>query len=174
MTAFSDTMTLAEARDQLRQLAYEGTDCPCCTRRVRVYRRKLSSVAARGVAALYKSATLDWAHMPTVAREHLADVQGQGGYVVLSHHWGLLEEEIRRRPDGGRTGYWRVTALGALWLRGEESVPMFADIYDGRCLRLHGDLVTVQDVLGQHFSFSELMHPGAADGAQIDLFKEAA
>lgn len=167
---FSDSMTLGEARSQLRELAYGGTRCPCCTRNVRVFRRKLTSVAARAIVALYEEHTLSYGHMQDVARKRLPDVAGQAGYLLLSQHFGLIEEERRRRPDGGRVGYWRVTPLGAAWLRGEETVPLYADIYDGRCLGLHGDLVTVQDVLGSHFNFAELVGAKPSTQVAIDPF----
>lgn len=167
---FSDRMTLAEARPILRALAHDGANCPLCHRRVKIYARKLTSVAARTVAALYKEHSLSWGHVADVARKHLADVQSQGGYLTLAHNWGLIQEERRRGSDGGRTGYWRVTPLGAAWLRGEETVPLYADIYDGRCLGLHGDLVTVQDVLGSHFNFAELVGAKPSSQLAIDPF----
>lgn len=172
---FHGAMSLNLARELLREQADDGTDCPLCTQRVKVYRRKLTSVAARAVAALYQEHTLDWGHMGDVARKHLPDVANQGGYLVLGQHWGLIEEEARRRDDGGRTGWWRVTALGALWLRGEESVPKYARIYNGRCLGLHGDLVSAEDVLGEGFDFGHLVRavtPVAERAAGADPFNQ--
>lgn len=177
MSAFHDGMTLRDARDQLRELAYDGTDCPCCRQRVKVYRRKLTSVAARAVAALYEHHRFEYAHVGDLARRHLPDAAHQGGYLVLAQHWGLIEEERhRRRDDGGRAGWWRVTALGALWLRGEEQVPMYAHVFDGRCLGLHGDLIAARDVLGEHFDFAQLVRSTApaADRGSDQMALEAA
>lgn len=154
---FRPTMTLVEARDMLRGRADDGETCPCCTQNVKVYRRKLTSVAARAVLALWEESGRAYGHMGDIARKQLPDVAHQGGYLVLGHHWGLIEEERRVRPDGGRTGWWRVTALGELWLREQETVPKYARVYDGRCLGLHGDLVTVRDALGEGFDFGHLV-----------------
>jgi hypothetical protein len=154
---FRPAMALVEARELLRGLADDGSTCPCCTQRVKVYRRNLTSVAARAVLALYEECGRGWGHMGDVARKRLADVAHQGGYLVLAQHWGLIEEDTRKRSDGGRQGWWRVTALGELWLRGEEPVPKYARVYNGRCLGLHGDLVTVRDALGEGFDFGHLV-----------------
>jgi hypothetical protein len=159
---FHPAMSLAEARDRLRPLAEAGGEhCPCCTQMVRVYRRKLTSVAVRALVALYTDHGCEYGHLPTVARRHLRDVAHQGGYLALSAHWGLMEDERHRRPDGGRAGLWRVTALGEAWLTGEATVPLYARIYDGRCLALDGDSVGVRDILGSEFSFAELMRSSA-------------
>lgn len=165
------TSTVAEAQDWLREHLEEGARCPCCKQLARTYRRKMTSVAARAVAALYQEHHLDYGHLPTVARKHLADVQGQGGYLVLGAHWGLIEPEHRRRDDGGRTGYWRVTLHGEQWLLGETTVPEYARIYDGRCLGLSGALIRREDALGQGFDFGHLMRtPAPAGDDQAQLF----
>jgi hypothetical protein len=72
-------------------------------------------------------------------------------------HWGLIEEEKTRREDGGRAGWWRITPLGVQWLRNQTSVPRYAHIYDGRCLRLSGPPLTVADAVKQKFDLRELM-----------------
>lgn len=172
---FHGAMSLNLARELLEQRADDGLDCPCCTQRVKVYRRRLTAVAARAVAALYQEHTLSWGHMGEVARKHLRDVAHQGGYLVLGQHWGLIEEDPRKRSDGGRQGYWRVTPLGADWLRGEDTVPKYARVFNGRCLGLHGDLVTVTDVLGEGFDFGHLVRavtPRAERQHDLPLFPD--
>lgn len=155
---FTDDMTLGEARDALRELAmHGGAKCPCCRQLAKVYRRNLTSVAARAVTALYRDHGLTFGHMPTVARHRLPDVAHQGGYLVLGAHWDLIEEERELRPDGGRAGWWRVTDLGEAWVRGHATVPKYAHVYDGRCLRVDGEQVTIEDALGARFSYAELM-----------------
>jgi hypothetical protein len=171
---FPDEMPLGEARDVLRGLADEGHDCPVCKQLVKVYRRKLTKVAARAVVALYADHGLDFAHLPTVAQRRLPEVAHQGGYLVLAAHWSLISEERHLRPDTGRAGYWRVTALGEQWLRGEVTVPKYARLYDGRCLGLDGDLVAASEVLGERFDFAELMRERAEHGADplfVDRFQ---
>jgi hypothetical protein len=169
---FHGAMSLAEARERLQPLAEaKGAACPCCTQMVRVYARKLTSVPVRALVGLYIDHGLEYGHLPTVAEHHLAGQAHQGGYLALSAHWGLMEDERHRRPDGGRAGIWRVTPEGESWLRGESSIPMYARIYNGRCLGLTGDLVAIGDVLGAAFSLSELLgSSGRAADVPAPLF----
>lgn len=167
VTDFTDDMALGDARAGLRELAMNGgAKCPCCRQLAKVYRRNLTSVAARAVGALYRDHGRDFGHMPSVARRHLRDVAHQGGYLVLGAHWGLIEEERELRPDGGRTGWWRITDLGEAWVRGHAAVPKYAHVYDGRCLKVDGDPVTIEDALGEKFSYAELM--GLEDEAKVE------
>lgn len=162
---FKPDMTLATARDVLRPLALgKGAECPCCTQNVKVYRRKLTSVAARAVIALWREHGTDFGHLPRVVRKHMPDVAHQGGYLTLPAHWGLIEDESGlRREDGGRTGYWRVTALGVDWVEGRTAVPAYANVFNGKRLgALYGPPADVYDALGKHFSYSELMRAGGA------------
>lgn len=171
---FPDDLTLGQARARLEPLASVGVDCPCCRQHVRVYRRKLTSVAARAVAALYREHATGYGHMAAVARKHLPDVASQGGYLVLGEHWGLIEaEKTVRRDRGARSGFWRVTPLGEAWLAGETSVPLYARIYNGRCLALEGEMVGREQALGEHFDFVALM-ANRAPRSQGLLFQEAA
>lgn len=154
---FTDSMTLAEARDLLRSLVDAGARCPCCTQTVKVYRRPLSHVAARTLIALYQHAGDDYAHVPTLLAKHLPDIAHQGGYATLSAHWKLIEEAPVRRDDNGRAGCWRITKLGRSFVRNWTTVPKYAHIYDGRLLRLSGPPITIDDALGTKFSYAELM-----------------
>jgi hypothetical protein len=158
MAEFHDNMTIAEARDILRKLAVDGHECPLCRQYVKVYRRKLTSASARAVIALYREGRLEWMHLPTVVKQRLPDVAHQGGYMTLSGHWGLIEEERAiRRDDGGRAGFWRVTRHGERWLHRETTIPMYAHLYDSHCLRLEGEPVSILDALGTKFNWRELM-----------------
>lgn len=170
---FDDDMTIEQARRALELLSGDGHDCPVCSRRVKVYRRPLTSVGARAIAALYQEHGLRFGHMADVARKHLPESASQGGYLVLGQHWGLIEAEPVIRGDVGRTGYWRVTDRGEQWLAGEISVPKYARLLKGVCLALEGDLVTRDDALGQGFDFRALMRD-RVPGQPVPLFEAAA
>lgn len=157
MTHFNDDMTLAVARDKLRELVYEGHDCPLCTQMAKVYRRNLTSVATRAMIALYREYGTGYGHLPDAVRKHAPGVANQGGYANLAQHWGLIEDECSRREDGGRTGFWRVTRAGEQFLRGEVTVPKYVLLYNGRCLKREGEAVGVRDALGKRFNYYELM-----------------
>lgn len=158
---FRDDMTLAAARGVLRELVEDGCACPCCDHMVRVYKRRLTAVAARAVLGLYRDHGLEFGHLPAVARRHLPDAAHQGGYLVLAAHWGLMVEERQLRPDGGRAGWWRVTRVGEAWLHGQTTVQAYAHILNGQRLRFSGERITVSEALGEAFDLRELLPPPA-------------
>jgi hypothetical protein len=165
------TGSLADAKAWLTARLDRGAKCPCCGQTARIYQRKMSSTSARATAALWRVHGTDYGHLPTVARDHLADVQHQGGYLVLGAHWGL----IQAHPD--RAGWWRVTPLGVDWLLGRAAVPARAAIFNGRRVgELRGRPVTVLDVLAERFDLDELLGAPREDngGGQLPLLPTTA
>lgn len=155
---FTDSMTLGEVRAGMRPLVDKGHPCPCCTQLVKVYRRTMTAVATRALIALYLEAGFEYAHMPTVMRKRVADSAGQGGISTLAHNWGLMEPMPGQRDDGSnRMGWWRITDLGHRFVLGQATVPKYARTFNGRCLGLVGEPVTVMDALGKKFNYAELM-----------------
>lgn len=171
MAMFTDDMSIADARALLRTLVEDGHACPVCTQRAEIHTRPLNHASVRAVIAMLRVHGRDFGHLQTVAREHLADIAGQGGQLVLSQHWGLLEEERRLRPDGGRAGYWRVTERGEAFVHGRATVPSHARLYAGRFLRHVGEEVAAQDCLGKKFDLADLLGERAAaddSGVRVD------
>jgi hypothetical protein len=155
---FHDSMTLAEGRAILRELVNDGHKCPVCTQLAKVYRRKINSGMARSLIEMYRvgregdvAGVQGWVHVPTQIGARSRE-EGKLAY------WGLVEEEAEiKREDGGRAGYWRVTARGAQFVRNLIQVPKYARVYDGRCLGLTGPDVSIHDALGTKFNYDELM-----------------
>lgn len=147
---FADSMTLGAARAQLRELVDDGHECPCCRQFAKVYRRRIHAGMARDLIRFDRAAGDDWAHLPTA-------VPVRGGDFCKLRYWGLVEEEIARREDGGRAGFWRMTEAGALFVRERVRVPSHVRLYDGRKLGLDGDLVSIRDCLPNPFDYDELM-----------------
>jgi hypothetical protein len=152
---FHDAMTLGEAKMLLRELAYEGHACPCCTQLVKVYKRKVNSSMAADLIAMWRAFHREWGYLPDLRRH--ASLKGNREESKL-RYWGLVEEEPERRPDGGRAGWWRVTPKGADWIQQRTWIPKYALIYDGKFLRYDGsERVTIRDALGDGFDYNELM-----------------
>ncbi len=150
MSRFHDGMTLAEARDMLRDLVREGHKCPLCTQMAKVYRRKINSTMARTLIKLYRAGG-------TTNFVHAASLPGDTHEASQLVWWGLVEEERVVRPDGGKAGRWRVTAEGERWVRAAGSVQCYALIYDGRVLGHEGHPYTIGEALGKKFNYFELM-----------------
>jgi hypothetical protein len=148
---FTDDMTLGSAREALYDLVDEGHECPCCHQFAKVYKRQIYSTMARELIRCYKADPHDWFHLPTV-------VGYNGGDITKVRYWGLLEEEVARRVDGGRAGYWRFTSAGRGFVNNVVAVPRYAFLYDGELLFLKGDDTRIVDSLGKKFDYRELMN----------------
>lgn len=145
-----DSTPLGVARDWTRKHAEDGVACPVCTQRVQVYKRKLNSGMARSLIAMYAIGGTDWVHVPTAIGARSRE-EGKLAY------WGLVEESLTPRDDGGRAGWWRVTTKGEAFVRMQLRVPSHARVYNGNVLGLMGTYVTIADALGTKFNYSELM-----------------
>lgn len=144
--------TLAQAQAWLRKRIDDGERCPCCTQLAKVYRRRIHHTIARSLIDMYRLASpqMDgWVHVPTEISPACE--------VGKARYWGLIEESLTPRQDGGRAGWWRLTDTGERFIRNEQSIPMYARIYDGRCLGLEGDPVFIEDALGSKFNYADLM-----------------
>ena len=109
---------------------------------------------AVGLIAMYRANGLEFGYVQAVRRRRGATDNREESKL---RYWGLTEEEHTLRPDGGRAGWWRVTTKGETWVLNKALVPKYARIYDGRCLGLLGDPITIVDALGDKFNYRELM-----------------
>lgn len=143
--------TVEEAQAWLRDHADEGVKCPCCTQLAKVYRRRVNAGMARSLIEMYRLAGTGWVHVPTQVGSRSRE-EGKLAY------WGLVEEARHPREDGGRAGWWRVTAKGRLFVLGQIRIPKYARVFDGRCLSLdYSETVTIRDALGTRFDYDDLM-----------------
>lgn len=144
--------TLREMRAWLQEklLAGESVKCPLCTQHAKVYRRTINSTQARALLLFFREAGAEYAHGPTVTRSNSDELS-------KLRYWGLIEESLEKREDGGRAGWWRLTPEGILFAEGLIRVPKYARIYDGRLLGLEGEPVSIRDALGERFDYDLLM-----------------
>jgi hypothetical protein len=155
VSRFHDEMPLGEARDVLRMMVKEGTRCPLCTQHAQVYPWKLYSTAAYALILFYKLGAADRFVHSRELKDRYAH-KGQGDASRLNH-WKLVVQESERRPDGGRSGWWMLTEHGVRFALGQDTIPTHAHVYDGRCLKLEGEPVTIEQALGKKFNYRELM-----------------
>lgn len=143
--------TLTEAKDWLRAQLPKGARCPCCNQHVQVYRRPMYGTLARALIACYLAGGTDrYVHSSDLG------ITLRGGEMGKLAYFQLVVEERAQRPDGGRTGYWRVTPLGADWLFGRRKVSKYAWVYDGQVRGYDGPMVSVADVLDEPFDLRSL------------------
>ncbi len=143
----------------------EPANCPCCQQLVKVYERKITSGMARAIILIYRHSKNDpswplqspWLHVDRLLVTERAPTGVRGDYHKL-RFWGLLEQKAERRDDDSpRNGFWRITTLGAGFVRDGVAVPGRAIIYNGECLGLEGASVTIKDAIGTKFNYAELM-----------------
>lgn len=139
------------AQAWLREHLDEGAPCPCCTQLARRYKRTITSSSARSLITVWRTVGHGTGHWPTILNHGGADE-------AKMVHWGLIDEAQVERDDGGRAGYWRITDLGARWVRGEVTVPKFIHLYDGRLLgRPFGMPWSITQALGKRFDLQALL-----------------
>ena len=138
--------TGAQARAELRDalVAGESSTCPCCDQFVKLYRRKLNSGMAHSLVSLWKQARQYYVHVPSTMGK-------SDGDIAKLRYWELIESH----PE--QSGYWRVTELGEQFVTGQITVPSHVLLYNNRFLGLDGDSVSIEDCLGEKFSYAELM-----------------
>lgn len=150
MAKFSPQTPLAQLRAWLHSKRAEGVTCPVCDQHVKIYRRKVNAGMARSLISMYRAGGTDFVHLPTAVGARSRE-EGKLRY------WGLVEEQSGRRGDGGRSGYWRVTEAGELFIANKLRIRQYAEVYDGQCLALTGEMVNIKDAIGDAFAYDELM-----------------
>ena len=145
--------TLEQARRWVMERARKGVKCPCCGRHVQVYKRKLNRTMVQALHLMWVAGgTTEWRHAPTVLQGFAKEAKD----VAKCALWDLIEEEKARRPDGGRSGWWRVTPEGEEFLKGNHAVHRYAVVYQDRVIDHTGDLVSVGEV-SPRFRLDELL-----------------
>lgn len=157
--------TLEEARDWLRDQLMPGgvrstqnrIECPCCKRKAQLYRRHIHAEAARGLIVAYKLGAAEQA--VHVSRE----IPGyQNTDFARSAYWGLIEEiePAEHNGDGGRSGWWKLTAKGRAFVLDTEPLEhKYVWIYADRPLAFDGGEWSIYNALRNKFSYAELMAP---------------
>jgi hypothetical protein len=144
--------SLEAARIWLREMLDEGVICPCCGQRAQRYRWTLPGSAVRYLLRMYElGGTVGF------VESRLAKPAGTPQVSHIPAMWGLLEEERERRPDGGKSGWWRVTDVGERFIMGDP-IPKYAYVYNGRVEGHDGSPQTISDRLGRPFNWHDHMN----------------
>lgn len=144
-------VTLSFAKRWLTARLDKGSKCPCCGQYAKVYKRTIHSRMAADLIVALRRAGTEWFHLPTMGNSY-------GGDFAKLVHWGLIEESPEVRADGSpRAGWWRITEKGEAYVRGRQKVHKYARIYNGKCLGLTDELVSIKQALRNRFDYDELM-----------------
>lgn len=147
-------MTLGDARRSLDAMLEDGGHCPCCGQYAQIHRWKLYATAAKLLVRLYaKGGTTEFIESKPIKGK------GQGDGARL-RYWALAEEEKVRRPDGGKSGWWRVLPHGENFIRYQGTIPEYVYVYDNKVLPYttahpQGGRRNISDVLKENFHYGD-------------------
>lgn len=133
-----ETVTVLHVRRLIAKCLLEGraTRCPCCKRDVNMRRGHISASMARSILKAYHAGPRE----PFQCTE--VDARDRNGDYAKLRFWGLITQ-AREHPKG----WWRLTALGRAFARGDAEVPKYIATYNKRLHAVFGDPVSIVDCL---------------------------
>jgi len=140
------------ARAWLRERLHDGADCPVCTQRVQLYRRKLNAGMAKALIQIYIQAGTEWTRVQDIPNGP------KGGDYAKLRFWGLLEPRGDQAGDGNSAGWWRVTAAGQAFIHGAPA-PSHVGTFNNQTYPLREPVtqITIREALGDKFDYDQLM-----------------
>jgi len=141
--------TLAEAKQYLRNNFKTGTECPCCGKYVKAYKRKLNAGMCRALIIIYKlTKNGNTIHVQSKFTE-LGLRATTMDYAYLEK-WSLIEQK-------GDNGYWKVTQRGKEFVEDDIDLPEYALVYNGNVYKWADNLVNIETALTEEFYLEEIM-----------------
>lgn len=166
---FRSQITIEQGKKELFSLVDEGKgpNCALCGRKVKLYVRKLNSSMARGLFWLvhravewdgYHVKKIGWVNIPQEApRKFVRSFQ-----IGTLAYWNLVEQEANEETGVKVAGMWRPTPQGAVVAQfpKKQIVRSHVKLLNGEFRGYAGELVSLQECLGEHFNLEELMNGG--------------
>ena len=152
--------SVSDARGALRQALLRGqiVECPCCTQRCKIYKRKLNATMARGIIWLVRESgdTREWVNIQEGPPWLLRTKE-----LPTTAHWGLVEKAPNTDKTKRTSGIWRPTEKGVQFARGEITVLSHVHLYNNVAYDVgHTQQVSISEALGDKFDYEELMQGG--------------
>lgn len=141
-----------------------GVECPCCSKFVKVYRRKFNSCMARTLVYTYKFFKKNPDKFLDVAHYMLQQLPGwvPSDYGKLVW-WGLMEYSGDVADlNTKNSGLYRMTERGVLFVEGSILIPESVLEYRSSVESFSSDMIDIKTSLGEHFNYHELMSLGAS------------
>ena len=145
----------AQVDEQIKSKCESGIFCPMCGQYAKKYRRKFNSAIAKFLIKLYRLQSAYDRYYTTrelYPRDNKASTKG-----VLARHWGLIEVRETQNEGGAPAGTFKLTEKGLRFVNRLEYVPAYVYIYNGECLGLDGDQLSILEALGNKFDYEELL-----------------
>ena len=126
----------------------KGGFCPCCDRWGKVYKLKLNKSLVRALDWIANNGDASgWVDVQRTAPRWML----RGKTYPLLAHWGLIESRLQR------SGIWRATAKGTLFVAGLDTAPAAVYVFDDKVVGVDSTQVTYTSCLGVDFNRDELL-----------------
>lgn len=150
---FVDTAWMAKNRN------IGETVCPCCKRKVVVYKQSICSRETEELCKLvrhwltYKTAL----HYENFKVKRPAEKSRQIGPFYKFKHWGFIKKGMD--PEKGKitAGWYEPEPDGVAFVKGELTVIKFCTTFKNRVVHWLGQRISVYDALDHHFDFDAFM-----------------
>lgn len=143
----TNDLNIARARWRL-EIEGAGGFCPCCDRWGKVYKLKLNKGLVRALYWMTVNGDEDgWVDVQRTAPRWIL----RGKTYSLLAHWGLIESKAER------SGVWRPTARGRMFVQGFETAPSAVYVFDDKVLAVDSTNVSFTSCLGVDFNLAEIL-----------------
>lgn len=141
-------MSFEDVKSQFLNGLDKGTNCPCCGRFTKIYKRKLNQGMAATLIRLSKETPGSYIHVKEFLREE--KFHNTHDWTLL-RYWGLLESH----PE--KNALWRITPKGIDFAHGRVNVPRKITLLNNEFLGFSNEETTIVEALGDKFDYNELM-----------------
>ena len=159
---------IAKARaDWADVIKHEGGICPVCDRWGRIYRRGINRTMARSLVWLssQEGDKDGWVDVPATAPK---DVVRTNQLSTLKW-WGLIESAANDDPKKKRSGVWRVTHDGRLFVGHVIRIPKFVYTYNDTVREVSLETVSILECFEDPFDYRRVMQTHYPE-ARIEVF----
>tara|TARA_B110000467_G_C18072935_1_gene342378 strand:+ start:85 stop:642 length:558 start_codon:yes stop_codon:yes gene_type:complete len=136
-----------------------GEPCVTCGQLAKEYKRKLYSSMALALIYLCRiyRHTDDWVHVNDVTKKTLRHNISLGGDMAKLEHWGLIYQKTNEDTEKRTSGFWKPTEEGIKFALMDGKVRSHVKFYNGSSNGFAGELIDINQALGEKFSYAELM-----------------
>ena len=136
-----------------------GEPCVTCGQLAKEYKRKLYSSMAMALIYLCRihKQTKDWVHVNDVTKKTLRHFNNRNGDMAKLEHWGLIYQKTNEDTEKRTSGLWKPTEKGIDFALMDGKVMSHVKFYNGSSTGFAGELIDINQALGDKFSYAELM-----------------
>jgi hypothetical protein len=160
-----------ELREQFREKLDNGSNCPCCGRWAKRYRRHVNATMAGALCtmvALQRAGEGEWLRAEKIgqtlrANMHFAAVSYPHGEIgkLAFLPWGLVEARPHEQGKKKHSGQWRATARGEAFVEGKLGIPRYLWVYDNHVDAQSEEQMFIHQAFKQSFNYQELLKRSA-------------